>query len=66
MASKRPVASARPPRTEYRVIDPHARPDLHGQYAGVPVVQRGGRMYVTLTPSQARFHLAQGTIEPVK
>lgn len=49
---------------EYEILDPHHRPDLRGEFAGVKVYQRGPKQYVQLTPAQAQFHLDQGGIAP--
>ena len=54
---KSPVAE------EYIINDPNHKPDLRGEFAGQKPYQRGIVWYVRLTPSQARFYLASGSIK---
>lgn len=52
-----------PPRAvEYEIIDPHFKPDLRGEFAGIRVTQRNGKYYVLMRPAQAEFYLLHQTI----
>lgn len=48
---------------EYRIVDPAFKPDLRGEFGGVKVTDRGGRWYVRLSPSQAKYWLTQNAVE---
>lgn len=47
----------------YKIIDPNHQPDLHGQFAAVPVQRVGADQFVRLSDKQAKFYLDQGVIE---
>ncbi len=57
MAGKQPQVAR-----EYEVVDPHARVDAKGEFAGVKARRVGGKLVVSLTDKQAKFYLTQGTI----
>jgi hypothetical protein len=52
-----------PAAEEYIIQDPHHKPDLRGEFAGQKPYQRGIVWYVQLTPSQAKFYLASGSVK---
>ncbi len=47
---------------EYEVVDPQARVDARGHFAGVPARRIGGKLVVALKDKEAKFYLTQGTI----
>ena len=54
------------PLIEYEVLDPHHKPDLNGELAGGKVYRKGGKEFVMLTESQARFYLDSASIQLVE
>jgi hypothetical protein len=64
-AARKAKAAQGPVRTAYKITDPNHMPDLKGEFAGVKVKQQGGAQVVLLTPSQAKFYLDSGAIEPL-
>ncbi len=47
---------------EYEVIDPQARVDHAGHFAGVPAKKINGKLVVSLKDKEAKFYLMQGSI----
>lgn len=52
------------PKKWYRIIDPHAKPDLRNHFGGQPVTIQEGSMVVQFTDNQAKYYIDQGVIVP--
>jgi len=57
-AANRPPA----PRHEFKILDPHHKPDLRGELGGAKVYRRGFDQFVMMTDRQAQFYRNQGKL----
>jgi hypothetical protein len=48
----------------YVIVDDRIKPDALGQLGGVPVVKRGDKLTVQMTPAQAKWYLENSAIKP--
>jgi hypothetical protein len=59
------AGKAAPEIKAYVITDPHHRPDMRGEFAGVKVRKMGMQQLVDLTDKQAKFYLDSGAIRPL-
>lgn len=50
---------------EYRILDPHHKPDLRGELGGCKVYRVGAEQRVRMSDITAQFYIDQGKLEPV-
>jgi hypothetical protein len=59
---QKPGDGAQDPTREYKIADPHHKPDLNGELGGARVYMKNGVQYVRLTPAQAKFYVDSGSL----